>query len=191
MAALQRAIANTTRTQGRTALFDAVATGLDYVAHGRHERKVLVVVSDGGDNASRSTLDDVIARTQSSKAVIYTVALDDPLDRDANPKLLKRLAHATGGRAFSPRTVDEIATALQRIAADIRHTYTLGYISTDETRNGSFRSIRLVVHSPDRRPLLVRTQWVRGLGSARSGLSCAAGLTLEERRSNERGTNTQ
>jgi hypothetical protein len=72
--------------------------------------------------------------------------------------LLKRLAHATGGRAFLPRTVDEIATVLQRIAADIRHTSTLGYVSTNETRNGSFRSIRFVVHSPDRRPPRVRTR---------------------------------
>jgi Ca-activated chloride channel family protein len=118
----------------------------------------LVIVSDGGNNASRTTFEEIVSKTQSSNAVIYTVALLDPVDRDANPGLLRRIAQANGGEAFTPRNADDIAEVLQRIARDIRHTYTLGYVSTNSVRDGAFRRIRLIVQSPDRRQLVVRTR---------------------------------
>jgi VWFA-related protein len=62
---------------GRTALFDAVNAGLEYLRRGRYERRDLVLISDGGDNASRMTFEEVIARTQASSALVYTVALPD------------------------------------------------------------------------------------------------------------------
>jgi VWFA-related protein len=158
VAVLQDALRNTIRAYGRTALFDAIAAGLNYLGRGRHEPRVLVIVSDGGDNASATTFDEVVTRTQASNAVIYTVALVDPIDRDANPRLLQRIAHATGGEAFTPRNADAITAVLQRIAQDIRHTYTLGYVSTNTARDGAFRQIRLIVQAPDRRRLVVRTR---------------------------------
>lgn len=155
---LQNALRDTIRAYGRTALFDAIVAGLDYLGRGRHERRVLVVVSDGGDNASRTTFDEVVAKTQTSNAVIYTVALVDPVERDTNPGLLKRIAQANGGEAFAPKNPDDIVGVLQRIAQDIRQTYTLGYVSTNNARDGAFRQIRLIVQSPDRRRLVVRTR---------------------------------
>jgi Ca-activated chloride channel homolog len=155
---LQDALTNTIRAYGRTALFDAIAAGLDYLGRGRHERRVLVIVSDGGDNASQTTFSDVITKTQASNAVIYTVALVDPVDRDANPGLLRRMAQANGGEAFTPKNVEDITEVLQHIARDIRHTYTIGYVSTNNARDGAFRQIRLIVQSPDRRRLVVRTR---------------------------------
>jgi Ca-activated chloride channel family protein len=139
-------------------LFDAIASGLEYLRGGRHERRVLVVVSDGGDNASHTTFDEVVTKTQASNVVIYTVALVDPVDRDANPRLLKRLAQVSGGEAFEPKGANEINEVLQHIARDIRHTYTLGYVSTNGVRDGAFRQIRLGVQRPDRRRLVVRTR---------------------------------
>ena len=158
VAVLQDALKNTIRAYGRTALFDAIAAGLEYLGRGSHERRVLVIVSDGGDNASQTTLDEVVTRTQASNAVIYTVALADPVDRDANPALLGRIAQANGGEAFAPKNVEDITEVLQHIARDIRHTYTIGYVSTNTVRDGAFRQIRLIVHSPDRRRLAVRTR---------------------------------
>ncbi len=158
VAVLQNALTNTTRAYGRTALFDAIAAGLDYLGRGRHERRVLVIVSDGGDNASHTTFDEIVVKTQASNAVIYTVALTDPVDRDANPGLLRRIAQANGGAAFAPRNADDITEVLQHIAQDIRHTYTLGYVSTNNARDGAFRQIRLIVQSPARRRLVVRTR---------------------------------
>jgi VWFA-related protein len=156
-AVLRDALARTINTRGRTALFDGIAASLDYISRGRHERRVLVVVSDGGDNASRTTLDDVLAGAQGSNAVVYTVALLDPTERDANPAVLKRLAEASGGEAFKPDSTREIVQVLQRVAQDIRHTYTLGYASSNTSRDGAFRQIRVTVDSPDRR-LNVRTR---------------------------------
>jgi Ca-activated chloride channel homolog len=168
VAVLQYALTNTIRAYGRTALFDAIAAGLDYLGRGRHERRVLVIVSDGGDNASQTTFEEVVTKTQASNAVIYTVALVDPVERDTNPGLLRRIAQANGGEAFVPRNADDITEVLQHIARDIRHTYTLGYVSTNSARDGAFRRIRLIVHSPDRRRLVVRTRsgYLAGLPKA-------------------------
>jgi VWFA-related protein len=158
VAVLQDALTKTIRANGRTALFDAITAGLDYLGRGRHERRVLVIVSDGGDNASQTTFEDVVTKTQASNAVIYTVALVDPVERDTNPGLLRRIAGANGGEAFAPRSPDDITEVLRQIAQDIRHTYTLGYVSTNNSRDGAFRHIRLIVQSPDRRRLVVRTR---------------------------------
>jgi Ca-activated chloride channel family protein len=158
VAVLQGALANTIRAHGRTGLFDAIAAGLDYVGRGRHERRVLVIVSDGDDNASRTTFDEVVTKAQASNAVIYTVAIVEPADNDANPRLLRRIAQANGGEAFRPRSVDDITDVLQHIARDIRHTYTIGYVSTNPARDGALRRIRLIVQSPDHRRLFVRTR---------------------------------
>jgi Ca-activated chloride channel homolog len=158
VATLQGALTNTIRAYGRTALFDAIEAGLAYLGRGRHERRVLVIVSDGGDNASRTTFGEVVSKTQTSNAVIYTVALVDPVERDTNPGLLRRIAQANGGEAFAPRNADDITEVLRHIARDIRHTYTLGYVSTNSARDGAFRKIRLIVQSPDRRRLIVRTR---------------------------------
>jgi Ca-activated chloride channel family protein len=170
VAVLQEALTNTIRARGRTALFDAIAAGLDYLGRGHHERRVLVIVSDGGDNASHTTFEEVVTKTQASNAVIYTVALVDPVERDTNPGLLRRIAQANGGEAFAPRNADDITEVLQHIARDIRHTYTLGYVSTNSARDGAFRQIRLIVQSPDRRRLVVRTRsgYLAGLPKPRS-----------------------
>ena len=158
VAALRDALTRTIHARGLTGLFDAISAGLDYLGRGHHERKVLVVVSDGGDNASRSTFDEVIRKTQASNAVIYTVALVDPLERDANPKLLKQIARASGGEAFAPRDIRQIMEVLRNIARDIRQTYTIGYVSTNSARDGALRQIRVVVESPNRKRLVVRTR---------------------------------
>jgi len=143
---------------GRTALFDAVAAGLDYLRRGRYERRDLILISDGGDNASRITFDEVIARTQASSALVYTVALPDAIGRRGNPKLLERLARATGGEAFGPKDEQRIKQTLIQIAQDVRQTYTLGYVSTNTARDGAFRQVRVGVETPNRRPLVIRTR---------------------------------
>jgi Ca-activated chloride channel family protein len=155
---LRNALARALGTRGRTALFDALAAGLRYVDRGHEERKVLVVVSDGGDNASHTTFRDVLATAQASNALIYTVAIVDSIDRDNNPKLLKQLAEATGGEGFTPGSIDEVGDVLKHIARDIRHTYTIGYVSSNAARDGTYRPIRLVVQPPPGTRVQVRTR---------------------------------
>jgi Ca-activated chloride channel homolog len=156
---LRDALIRTLSTRGRTALYDAIGAGLGYLGRADHERRVLLIVSDGEDNVSRATFDDVMMQTQASNALIYTVALMDPVARDTNPKRLKQIAVASGGEAFAPEDIGEISDVLRRIAADIRHTYTIGYVSTNTARDGTFRTVRVNVHPPgDRRRLIVRTR---------------------------------
>ena len=145
-------------SRGRTALYDAIAGGVDYLSRGTRQRKVLVLLSDGGDNASRTTKDDAVHKAQASNAVIYTIALIEPGSRDGNPQLLKELAQASGGDTYRPRDSDDIAEVLGKIASDIRHTYTIGYTSTNTSRDGAFRTVRVVVTAPPGRPLVVRSR---------------------------------
>ena len=152
--ALERGI----NSRGRTALYDAIAGGVSYLGRGSRERKVLVVFSDGGDNASRTTKEEAVHQAQASNAVIYTIGLIEPDSRDANPDLLKELSLASGGEFFRPKNSDGIGQALAQIARDIRHTYTIGYSSTNPARDGAYRSVRVVVTAPPGRPLIVRSR---------------------------------
>jgi VWFA-related protein len=155
---LRATLLNRISARGKTALFDAVNGGLDRMKSATHTRQVLVIVSDGSDNASQSTLDDTIARIQSSSAMIYSVILRDPVDRDGNPKLLQRLSALTGGEAFMPRKIEEVPEALEHIARDIRATYTIGYVPKNQERDGKMRKLRVVASDSQGRPLKVQTR---------------------------------
>jgi hypothetical protein len=81
-----------------------------------------------------------------------------PLERRANPNLLRRIADTTGGEAFRPRRVADVAGVLDHIARDIRHTYTIGYIPADTVRDGRMRRIRVIMRAPAYRALSIRTR---------------------------------
>jgi Ca-activated chloride channel family protein len=155
---LEAALERSVNARGRTALYDAISLGVDYLSRGNRERRVLIVLSDGGDNASRATRTAAVRKAQASNAVIYTVALIDQLSRDANPALLEELAQASGGESFRPVDPRGIADALGQIARHIRHGYTLGYASTNPAHDGAFRRIRVVVTAPPGRRFVVRTR---------------------------------
>ena len=169
-AVLRDALVDVISARGRTALFDAIRSALNYAARGRHTRKVLVIVSDGGDNASTVTFADALALTQASNVVIYGVVLEDPASRDAKPEVMKRLAAGTGGQVFTPRSGSELGGILRRIAATIRQTYTVGYVPTSPL-DGTFRRLDVVVKAPDGRALVVRTREGYLAAHARGGKS--------------------
>jgi hypothetical protein len=85
------------------------------------------------------------------------VTLADPLDREANPRLLEELAKLSGGVNFKPRNRRDVASVLQQISRDIRHTYTLGYVPA-KPADGSFRQVRVVVTPPSGQKVTVRTR---------------------------------
>jgi Ca-activated chloride channel family protein len=155
--ALGRALTRVVQPRGKTALYDAISAGLDYAARGHHPRKALVVLSDGGDNASEKTLDEVVRKTQESDVVIHGVALVDPLDRGARPEVLRQLARATGGETFQPKSVTDVEEALQRVAKDIRSAYLLGY-SPGGAASDAHHTLRVVAKSDARGELRVRTR---------------------------------
>jgi Ca-activated chloride channel homolog len=143
---------------GQTALYDAIAKALEELEGGSRDKKVLIVISDGGDNRSKRSLDQVMKRAAQSSAIIYTVGLFDESDPDRNPGVLKRLAQATGGEAFLPGEASEVVAICERIARDIRHQYTIGYVPLNQAHNGAYRTIRVVARGKGHDKLLVRTR---------------------------------
>lgn len=148
--------------RGMTAIYDGLLAGLDYLTRAKHTRQVLIVVSDGGDNASKATEEQAVKQVHDSDATVYTVSLIDRLvRREGNPGLMKRLARATGGEYYAPRDVDDVPEAFEHIARDIRSAYTLAYVPTaggDNTAERRRRTVRVYVRSQDGRVLTVRTR---------------------------------
>jgi VWFA-related protein len=145
-------------TNGMTALYDGVAAGLDHLKMGNRDKKVLIVISDGGDNASHHKLAQIMTMAVQSEAIIYTLGIFDESDEDRNPRVLKQLAKTTGGEAFLPGSLKEIVPICERIARDIRNQYTLAYISTNVQQDGNYRAIQVKAGSPGRGGLSVRTR---------------------------------
>lgn len=153
--------------QGMTALYDGIDFALDRLERGTHERKVLIVVSDGGDNRSAHALEDVLGHARLARAIIYTIVLADPNDRDARPDVMKKLAKETGGDVFVPRERHEVAEAFSRIARETRAGYMIGY-SPPDTAKAGFRSIRVAVETGSRHRLSARTRVGYYVGRSRA-----------------------
>jgi len=132
-----------TRAEGTTALYDALKLALDHLNESSRQRKALVVLSDGGDNASTVNLDDVLRIAQQSSATIYCIGIYDPLQKDRNPSALKKIAKVTGGEAFFPTSPDSLITTWPRIASAIRGQYTIGYVSSNPARDGGYRKVKI------------------------------------------------
>jgi Ca-activated chloride channel homolog len=142
--------------RGRTALFDGLQLALNRLAQGQCQKKVLIVVSDGGDNASTATFEEVLATALRMDAVIYTVTIRDQYETEDRPDVLRRLASVTGGEAFFLRNVSDISRTFQRIARDIRNGYMIGYVPPSP--GAGYHAIRVVVQPPDRRKVAVRAR---------------------------------
>ena len=154
---LTYAISNTPAT-GKTALYDAVWKAREWLAGGSRDKKVLIVISDGGDNASAHTLADVLQAGNKSNIQVYTIGIFDPDDPDKNPAVLRQLALATGGEAFVPNELSEVVSVCESIAKDIRTQYTLGYLSSAATQGGGYHSIKVLARGTGKAKLHVRTR---------------------------------
>ncbi len=141
--------------RGSTALYDAVIGSLDHLKKGTRDKKVLLVVTDGEDNASRHSLENVVEQAQRADAVIYAVGVFSDDDIKHNHRAMKKargalsdLATATGGLAFFPETADDTESICTQIAHDIRNQYTIAYYPTNAARDGTFRSVAVLVTPP-------------------------------------------
>jgi VWFA-related protein len=141
---------------GRTALYDAVLAGLDRLERSRLPRKILVIISDGGDNASRAPLDRVLDRARRSSAALYTIGLFDQTDIDIDPGVLKTLARTTGGERYLPESPNELNQACEKIARTIRSGYTIGY--EPPLRDGAFHRVEVKIEGATPKRLTVRTR---------------------------------
>ncbi|MFN0103776.1 MAG: VWA domain-containing protein [Bryobacteraceae bacterium] len=143
---------------GMTALYDATFEALHRLKAGSRDKKVLIVVSDGADNASARRETEVLKMAGQSGALIYTIGVFSDDDPDRNPGVLKRLARTTGGEAYFPRQLSEVVEICERIAREIRTQYTIGYVSASAAPPGVYRHIRVAAPTAAHGKLVVRTR---------------------------------
>ncbi|HEX3743019.1 MAG TPA: VWA domain-containing protein [Bryobacteraceae bacterium] len=145
------------RADGRTALYDAVYDGLKQLDLGHREKKALVLISDGGDNASRHDRHDIFDKLDGSIATIYAVGLYDDDDMDQSPGVLKHLAGVSGGEAYFPASPADMTDVCRAIAKDIRTRYTIGYVPP-AINGGSLRHVHVKVTAPSHPRLTARAR---------------------------------
>jgi VWFA-related protein len=145
-------------SRGSTALYDAIIGSLDHLKKASKDKRVLLIVTDGEDNTSRNSLEKTIREIQRTNTVIYTIGLlgeESKKSKTKAKKALTQIAQASGGLAFFPENVDDVHNICEQVAHDIRNQYTLGYYSTNDRRDGSYRTVQVDVIPPRGRGKLV------------------------------------
>ncbi len=136
-------------SRGGTAMRDAVVASLTHLQHhAKNDKRVLLLVTDGNDDASRESLEDTVRLASSLHGpMIYCIGLlsdEDRGDRRSATRALKALANATGGEAYFPKTLDQVDRITRQVAQDIRHQYALGYHSTNTAPGFRAVTVKLV-----------------------------------------------
>ena len=145
---------------GKTALYDAVIEGLDHLDRGMYQKHVLVVLSDGGDNASHHTEREMLDHVAMSSAIVYTVVDPDVFSPGEGDRgVLRRLAKLSGGLAYFPKNSRDVVKDFEEIAANIRRGYSIGYspASAEHVHNRMHR-VKVLVRVPGRHDLSVRVR---------------------------------
>ncbi|MBV9302033.1 MAG: VWA domain-containing protein [Acidobacteriaceae bacterium] len=139
-------------SRGGTAMRDAINMSLDYIrAEAKKDKKVLMVITDGNDNASNVSLEKVVARSNQGDTLVYAIGLFTDEERREAAKArraLNELTSATGGLAFYPKDVNEVQSLAVEIAHDIRNQYTIAYSPNIQALDGSYRQIKVTVDAP-------------------------------------------
>jgi VWFA-related protein len=156
--------------RGGTALYDAIVASADHLKkNARLEKKVLLVVTDGEDNASRESLEQAVRRLQAENGpTVYTIGLLGGERQRRARRALATVAEDTGGVAFFPKDLSEVDSITQEVAHDIRNQYTIGYRPTRPQSQGGYRSIKVIAHAHGYKKLQVRTRTGYYAGSERA-----------------------
>src|SRR6266853_191701 len=157
--------------RGRTALYDAVAEGLNHLQLSHLQRKALIVISDGGDNASHYKRSEILALARQSQVMIYSIVLEDESTKDQNPKALLQLSKDTGGAAFFPGSQQSVGDSSAQIARDLREQYMLGFVPERHESGELFRKVQVQVTAPEKGKLHVRTRAGYSLTGERAALT--------------------
>jgi len=148
----------TVRSGHRTALLDAIYYGVSKMKDARHERKALLVVSDGGDNRSRYTEGEVRSQVRESDVEIYAIGIFDPYaatpEERSGPLLLNELCEETGGRMFRVDDLSEMSDIAEKISTELRNQYMIGYTPKDMRRDGKWRKVKVKLNPPQGLPPL-------------------------------------
>jgi Ca-activated chloride channel family protein len=142
-----------------TALYDGVYLGIERVTRGTHQKRALMIISDGQDNASRYNFGEVRRLMKESDVVTYAVGIMDGGDSGSSlgiqgQAFLDELSSVTGGKSFYPQTDVEMDEIFERIALELRHQYSVGYTPKDFQPNGKWRKVKVKVKPPRGMPRL-------------------------------------
>jgi Ca-activated chloride channel family protein len=145
--------------KNNTALYDAVYLGVERVTRGTHQKRALLIISDGQDNSSRYNFGEVRRLMKESDVTTYAVGILDKGDIGGQlgmqgQAFLDELTSVTGGKAFYPQSDVEMDEIFERIALELRHQYSIGYTPKDFQPNGKWRKVKVKVKPPRGLPRL-------------------------------------
>ena len=150
-----------TQSKGRTALLDAIYLALNEMKKAKNPRKALLVISDGGDNSSRYTENEIRARVKEADVQVYGIGIYEPVaargrtpEEAAGQGLLTELAEITGGRQYPVDNVNELPDIAAKIGVELRNQYVLGYSPKNQDRDGKYRKVQVRLVQPPRMPQL-------------------------------------
>ncbi|MGA2435766.1 MAG: VWA domain-containing protein [Bryobacteraceae bacterium] len=148
-------------SRGGTEMRDAIDLSMDYLrTKGKRDKKVVVVITDGNDNASDITLERLVGKAQQREVLVYTIGLlNEEEKREAKraKRALDAIAQATGGVSYYPNHVEDVEKFALQVAHDIRNQYVLAYSPRNQALDGTFRQIRVAATGPGRPEVRTRT----------------------------------
>jgi Ca-activated chloride channel family protein len=138
--------------RGRTALLDAIYMGLQKMHSAKHQRRALLIISDGGDNRSRYTEHEILSQVKEADVMVYAIGIYDhsfPTEEEVlGPELLSAIASNSGGRAFSVDDPDDLPLIAAKVGEELRNQYVLGYRPQNNQRDGKWHKIRVKLQVP-------------------------------------------
>ena len=165
-------------SRGGTAVRDALRMSIDHLKEkAKKEKKVLVAVTDGNDNSSLITLENLVKAAQQTEVVIYAIGIlgeEERREAQRARRALESLAQATGGAAFFPKDLSEVDRIAHQVARDIRNQYTIIYSPSNAAMDNTFRQIKITVKAPGNPTVRTRSGYYatpdQGIPPAKSGL---------------------
>jgi Ca-activated chloride channel homolog len=161
-------------SRGGTAMRDAVSMSLDYTREkAKKDKKVILIITDGNDNASNTTLEKVVMRANQNETLIYAIGLFTEEERHEATKArraLNELTAATGGLAFYPKEVADVQQLVSEVARDIRNQYTIAYSPSVQAWDGSYRQIKVTVDAPGKPTVRTRSGYYATANEGKASL---------------------
>ena len=162
-------------SRGGTAMRDAIRMSIDHIKEkAKKDKKFILVVTDGNDNASMIGLENLVKASQQSGIILYAIGLlseEERREAKRAKRALDALTEATGGQAYYPKELADVDRIAHQVAHDIRNQYTITYTPTNQALDGSFRQIKVVVNGPGRPVVRTRTGYYATpeMANAKSG----------------------
>jgi len=140
--------------RGGTAFFDALSMSVDHVKRGKRDKRVLMLITDGADNASSTTLEKLLSKLHASEGIVVhaigLLATETPRDAKKAKRAIQAITQATGGLCFFPEDAAQVEKLALQVAHDIRNQYTIGYSPTNAALDGTFRTVKVLATGPNK-----------------------------------------